>query len=87
MIGRKVVLYGGGGLLPVALAEMPGRVVRVNRLDAYHGAVAALGGVKAGDTLFILLPADWNGPPAEALLDHARRHFASPHSSEDEQMG
>ena len=40
--------------------------------------------LRDGDTLTVLLPDDWEGPPAEVLLDHARRWFASPHSREDE---
>lgn len=82
--GRRTVLYGGPGLLPPPLADMTDRVVRASGRDAFAAAVVAWAGTKPGDTLTMLLPTDWAGPPAEALLDHARRWFASPHSSEDE---
>jgi hypothetical protein len=82
--GRRVVLYGGTGTLPAALAEMADRVVRAAGVDPLKAAVLAHAGLRDGDTLTVLLPADWEGPPAEVLLDHARRWFASPHSQEDE---
>jgi hypothetical protein len=85
--GRRVVLYGGRGPLPPALAERTGRVVRLAGVDPLEAAVLAHAGLRDGDTLTVLLPADWDGPPAETLLDHARRWFASPHSGEDEQVG
>lgn len=83
-VGRRVVLFGGAGPLPAELAETTDRVVRAAGVNSYKAAVAAAAGLRDGDTLTVLLPADWDGPPAEALLDHARRWFASPHSSEDE---
>jgi hypothetical protein len=87
LAGRRVVLFGGAGPLPAELAEMTDRVVRAAGVDPYNAAVVALAGLKEGDTLTVLLPDDWSGPPAEALIDHARRWFSSPHSSEDEQVG
>ena len=84
---RRVVLFGGEGPLPAELAEMTERVVRLAGGDPYQAAVLAFSGLTDGDTLTVLLPADWDGPPAEALLEHANRWFASPHSSEDEQTG
>lgn len=82
--GRRVVLYGGSGPLPGPLGEMADRVVRATGTDPLNAAVLAHAGVRDGDTLTVLLPADWDGPPAEVLLDHARRWFASPHSREDD---
>ena len=82
--GRRVVLYGGEGPLPPALVAPPDRVVRLAGADPLKAAVLAHAGLRDGDTLTVLLPDDWSGPPAEVLLDHARRWFASPHSSEDD---
>jgi len=82
--GRRVVLYGGRGILPPALTDMPDRVVRLAGVDPLKASVVAHAGLQDGDTLTVLLPDDWDGPPCEVLLDHARRWFASPHSSEDE---
>jgi hypothetical protein len=79
--GRRVVLFAGQAEIPAGAAC---RVVFADRIDPYAAAVVAWSGAKDGDTLTVLLPADWDGPPAEALIDHARRYFASPHSSEDE---
>ena len=83
--GTRVVLYGGEGLLPPALVGLPDdRLVRLTGADPLKAAVLAHAGLGDGDTLTVLLPDDWSGPPAEVLLDHARRWFASPHSREDE---
>jgi hypothetical protein len=84
LVGRRVVLFGGAGPLPAELAEMTDRVIRAAGVDPYAAAVVALAGLKDGDTLTVLLPDDWSGPPPEAMLDHARRWFDSPHSREDE---
>ena len=85
--GRRVVLYGGDGPLPPPLVGLSGRVVRLAGADPLEASVLAHAGARNGDTLTVLLPDDWDGPPVEVLLDHARRWFASPHSSEDEQVG
>jgi hypothetical protein len=82
--GRRVLLFAGRAALPPGAAT---RVVFADRTDPFAAAVVAWAGTKDGDTLTVLLPDDWAGPPAEALIDHARRYFASPHSSEDEQVG
>lgn len=82
--GRRVVLFGGDGPLP---AETGDRVLRLAGADPFKVAVIAFAGLAAGDTLTVLLPDGWTGPAPEALLDHARRWFSSPHSSEDEQVG
>jgi len=82
--GRRVVLYGGRGMLPPALTDMPDRVVRLAGVDPLKASVLAHAGLQDGDTLTVLLPDDWDGPPCEVLLDHARRWFSSPHSSEDD---
>lgn len=82
--GRRVVLYGGSGPLPGALSERTDRVVPAAGVDPFKATVLAYAGLQDGDTLTVLLPDDWDGPPAEVLLDHARRWFASPHSREDE---
>ncbi len=84
--GRRVVLYGGQGVLPAALQDRTDPVIRT-AADPLAAAVVAFAGLTTGDTLTVLLPHDWSGPPAEALIDHARRWFASPHSSEDEAVG
>lgn len=85
--GRRVVLYGGRGTLPHALAGQAERVVRLTGVDPFEAAVLAHAALRDGDTLTVLLPDDWDGPPAEALIDHARRWFSSPHSNEDEAVG
>lgn len=85
--GGRVVLYGGRGVLPHALSDLGDRVVRLTGVDPFKAAVLAHATLGDGDTLTVLLPDDWDGPPAEALIDHARRWFSSPHSSEDEQVG
>ena len=82
--GRRVVLYGGRGPLPSALVALPGQVVRLTGVDPLKAAVLAHAGLQEGDTLTVLLPDDWDGPPAEVLLEHARLWFRSPHSSEDD---
>ncbi|MCU0705597.1 MAG: hypothetical protein MUF18_16610 [Fimbriiglobus sp.] len=82
--GRRVVLFGGQGMLPAQLTEMTDRVVRAADVDPFKAAVVAVAGLKDGDTLTVLLPSDWAGPAAEEMLDYARRWFATPHSSEDE---
>ena len=82
--GQRVVLYGGVGPLPPALVAPPDWVVRLAGADTLKAAVLAHARLRHGDTLTVLLPDDWSGPPAEVLLDHARRWFASPHSSEDD---
>jgi len=82
--GRRVVLYGGRGMLPRALTDMPDRVVRLAGVDPLKASVLAHAGLQDGDTLTVLLPNDWEGPPCEVLLDHARRWFSSTHSSEDD---
>lgn len=82
--GRRVVLFGGNGPLPAPLQNHLNDVVRADAGDPFAAAVVAWAGANDGDTLTVLLPNDWAGPPAEALLDHARRWFASPHSREDE---
>ena len=82
--GRRVVLYGGTGPLPGVLSEMTDRLIPAAGVDPFKAAVLAYAGLRDGDTLTVLLPDDWEGPPAEVLLDHARRWFASPHSREDE---
>lgn len=82
--GRRVVLFGGSGPLPGALGEITNRVIPAAGVDPFKAAVFAYAGLQDGDTLTILLPVDWEGPPAEVLLDHAHRWFASPHSREDE---
>ncbi len=82
--GRRVVLFGGGLPLPAVVSELSDRAVALSDADPFAGAVAAVGGLRDGDTLTVLLPADWSGPPPEMLIDHARRWFTSPHSREDE---
>lgn len=82
--GRRVVLYGGQGPLPSALLAFPNRVVRLVGADPLKAAVMAHAGLQDGDTLTVLLPDDWSGPPVELLLEHARRWFSSPHSNEDD---
>ncbi len=82
--GRRVVLFGGKEPLPAEFTELTSEVVRAAGVDPYKAAVVAVAGVRDGDTLTVLLPDEWAGPPAEVLLDHARRWFASPHSHEDE---
>jgi hypothetical protein len=82
--GRRVVLYGGDGPLPPALVGLPDRVVRLTGADPLKASVLAHAGLRDGDTLTLLLPHDWSGPPVGVLLDHARRWFGSPHSSEDD---
>lgn len=84
--GRRVVLYGGGGPLPPAWVGLPDNqvVLRLVGVDPLKASVLAHAGLRDGDTLTVLLPDDWKGPPAEVLLEHARRWFSSPHSSEDD---
>ncbi len=82
--GRRVVLFGGAGPLPAELAEMTDEVVRAAGVDPFKAAVVAVAGLRDGDTLTVLLPDEWAGPPAEVLIEHARRWFSSPHSREDE---
>lgn len=83
--GQRVVLYGGEGPLPPKLLDQSGvRVVRLAGVHPLKASVMAHAGLGEGDTLTVLLPGDWNGPPAEVLLEHARRWFSSPHSSEDD---
>lgn len=82
--GRRVVLFGGAGALPPALVNGPDRVVRLVGADPLKASVLAHANLGAGDTLTVLLPGDWDGPPVEVLLEHARRWFHSPHSSEDD---
>lgn len=82
--GRRVVLYGGRGKLPPALADMTDRVVRADGVDPLKAAVFAHALVRDGDTLTLLLPVDLDGPSAELLLGHARRWYSSPHSAEDD---
>lgn len=82
--GRRVVLYGGQGPLPPSLIAMPDCVVRLTGGDPLKASILAHAGLRDGDTLTVMLPDDWNGPPVETLLEHARRWFYSPHSSEDD---
>ncbi len=82
--GQRVVMYGGLEALPPSLVAMPDRVVRLAGVDPLKAAVLAHAGLRDGDTLTVLLPDDWTGPPAETLLEYARRWFSSPHSSEDD---
>jgi len=82
--GRRVVLYGGEGALPPSLVATPDRVVRLAGVDPLKASVLAHAGLRDGDTLTVLLPDNWDGPPVEVLLGHARRWFSSPHSSEDD---
>lgn len=82
--GRRVVLYGGKGPLPPTLVELTDRVVPLDGADPLKASVLAHAGLRDGDTLTVLLPIDWSGPPPEVMLDHARRWFSSPHTSEDD---
>lgn len=98
--GKLVVVFAarGEGRLPPALAALPDRLIHTTDVavagtdlltgwfepDPKRAVVAAMSGLRTGDTLLLLLPADWDGPAAEELIDHARRWFASPHSREDE---
>lgn len=85
--GRRVVLYGGRGALPPSLVDLLDPVVRLVGMNAYKAAVMAYANLRDGDTLTVLLPDTWDGPPAEDLIDYARRWFLFPHSSEDESVG
>ncbi|MEO2089106.1 MAG: hypothetical protein ABGY75_06370 [Gemmataceae bacterium] len=100
--GRLVAVFAARGhdQLPPDLAAVPDRLIHTAdptapladrpagwfEPDPRQAVVAAMAGLRAGDTLLLLLPAGW-ASPAEELIDHARRWRSSPHSSEDEQVG
>lgn len=98
--GRLVAVIGvrSGIELPGDAAVIPDRLILTSDTaetlpsvtpgcldtDPYRAVTMAISGLQDTDTLLILVPADWEGPAPELLIDTARRWHASPHSSEDD---
>ncbi|HVK09806.1 MAG TPA: hypothetical protein VM597_13605 [Gemmataceae bacterium] len=52
--------------------------------DPVRAVVVALTGLRSDEGVIVLLPDDWQGSPAEELVEKARRWRAGPHSPEDD---
>jgi hypothetical protein len=75
--GVRLILTAAGATRPV---DRIGGLVP----DPLRAVVVGMTGRQPEDGLILLFPDDWNGPPADALVEEARRWRAGPHSPVDD---
>ena len=54
--------------------------------DPFQAVVGAMAGLRQGEALILLFPADWTGSSPEFLIEQGRRWRATPHSPEGDEF-